>query len=295
MTAAAGLPPQPPDLAAMKARQQAAWSSGDYAVVGTTLQIVGEHLCEALDLRSGQSVLDVAAGNGNATLAAARRWCDVDLDRLCPGAARARPRARRGRGLTHRVPGGRRRGAAVRRRQLRRRGLDLRRDVHARPGQGRGRTVARLQARRQDRPRQLDARRLHRPGVQDHRQAHAAAGRREVAGAVGHAARASPRCSAPQARRRSTSRRGNFMFRYRSAAALDGGVQDLLRAAAEDLRGARPGRRRQELHDDLLALDRASSTAPATAPWWSKCRKVFEPISTPACRTLLCVWDHPRA
>jgi SAM-dependent methyltransferase len=65
------------DLAAMKARQQAAWSSGDYAVVGTTLQIVGEELCETLDLRAGQTVLDVAAGNGNVTLAAARRWCDV--------------------------------------------------------------------------------------------------------------------------------------------------------------------------------------------------------------------------
>jgi ubiquinone/menaquinone biosynthesis C-methylase UbiE len=65
------------DLVALKARQQGAWSSGDYAVVGTTLQIVGEELCEALDLRSGQKVLDVAAGNGNVTLAAARRWCDV--------------------------------------------------------------------------------------------------------------------------------------------------------------------------------------------------------------------------
>jgi len=65
------------DLAAVKTRQQAAWSTGDYAVVGTTLQIVGENLCEALDLRSGSRVLDVAAGNGNATLAAARRWCNV--------------------------------------------------------------------------------------------------------------------------------------------------------------------------------------------------------------------------
>lgn len=69
---------QPPvDLVALKARQQAAWSSGDYAVVGATLQIVGEQLCESLDLRSGQKVLDVAAGNGNVTLAAARRWCEV--------------------------------------------------------------------------------------------------------------------------------------------------------------------------------------------------------------------------
>ena len=65
------------DLAAVKNKQQLAWSAGDYAVVGTTLQIVGESLCEALDLRAGQRVLDVAAGNGNATLAAARRWCDV--------------------------------------------------------------------------------------------------------------------------------------------------------------------------------------------------------------------------
>ena len=66
-----------PDLRAFKARQHGAWSSGDYAVVGTTLQIVGEELCEALDLRAGQKVLDVAAGNGNVALAAARRWCDV--------------------------------------------------------------------------------------------------------------------------------------------------------------------------------------------------------------------------
>jgi ubiquinone/menaquinone biosynthesis C-methylase UbiE len=65
------------DLGALKARQQAAWSSGDYAVVGTTLQIVGEMLCEALDIRAGSKVLDVAAGNGMASLAAARRWCHV--------------------------------------------------------------------------------------------------------------------------------------------------------------------------------------------------------------------------
>jgi len=66
-----------PDLAAVKQRQHGAWSSGDYAIVGTTLQIVGEQLCEALDLRAGSRVLDVAAGNGNVTLAAARRWCEV--------------------------------------------------------------------------------------------------------------------------------------------------------------------------------------------------------------------------
>jgi SAM-dependent methyltransferase len=65
------------DLTAVKNKQHLAWSAGDYAVVGSTLQIVGETLCEALDLRAGERVLDVAAGNGNATLAAARRWCDV--------------------------------------------------------------------------------------------------------------------------------------------------------------------------------------------------------------------------
>ncbi len=66
-----------PDFAAIKQRQQATWAAGDYAVVGTTLQIVGENLCETVDLRAGERVLDVAAGNGNATLAAARRFADV--------------------------------------------------------------------------------------------------------------------------------------------------------------------------------------------------------------------------
>ncbi len=66
-----------PDFTAIKQRQQATWAAGDYAVVGTTLQIVGETLCEAVDLKAGERVLDVAAGNGNASLAAARRWADV--------------------------------------------------------------------------------------------------------------------------------------------------------------------------------------------------------------------------
>ena len=63
-----------PDFAAIKQRQQATWAAGDYAVIGTTLQIVGERLCETVDLMAGERVLDVAAGNGNATLAAARRF-----------------------------------------------------------------------------------------------------------------------------------------------------------------------------------------------------------------------------
>jgi ubiquinone/menaquinone biosynthesis C-methylase UbiE len=73
-----------PDFSAVKARQQGAWSTGNYAVVGSTLQIVGESLCEALDIRAGSNVLDVAAGNGNASLAAAHRWCNVTSTDFVP-------------------------------------------------------------------------------------------------------------------------------------------------------------------------------------------------------------------
>ncbi len=65
------------DLEAIKSRQQATWASGDFGRIGVRLQIVGESLCEAVDLRAGDNVLDVAAGNGNASLAAARRFADV--------------------------------------------------------------------------------------------------------------------------------------------------------------------------------------------------------------------------
>lgn len=67
----------PIDYTAIKQRQRTIWASGDYATLGTTLQIVGERLCEALDMQAGSRVLDVAAGNGNATLAAARRFTKV--------------------------------------------------------------------------------------------------------------------------------------------------------------------------------------------------------------------------
>lgn len=84
-----------PDYTTIKTKQNAAWASGDYAVVGTTLQIVGETLAEALDLRSGQKVLDVAAGNGNFTIAAARRWTDVTSTDYVPALlARGEERAK---------------------------------------------------------------------------------------------------------------------------------------------------------------------------------------------------------
>ncbi len=65
------------DYTAIKAKQNAAWGAGDYSKVGVTLQITGEELAEAMDMRADSTILDVAAGNGNATLAFARRFCDV--------------------------------------------------------------------------------------------------------------------------------------------------------------------------------------------------------------------------
>ena len=87
-------PPAMPDYTAIKTKQNAAWASGDYAKVGTTLQIVGEQLAEAMDPAPDARVLDVAAGNGNATLAFARRWCQVtSTDYVDTLLARSRGRA----------------------------------------------------------------------------------------------------------------------------------------------------------------------------------------------------------
>lgn len=83
------------ELDTMKSKQQKAWTAGDYAIIGTTLQIVGESLCEATDICAGERVLDVAAGNGNATLAAARRFADVVSTDYVPALlAKGRERAR---------------------------------------------------------------------------------------------------------------------------------------------------------------------------------------------------------
>ncbi|HWL72903.1 MAG TPA: class I SAM-dependent methyltransferase [Burkholderiaceae bacterium] len=95
MNAVLDASPVNPNLAAIKQRQQATWSSGDYAVVGTTLQIIGETLAEAVDIKSGERVLDVAAGNGNVTLAAARRFANVTSTDYVPALLdKGRERAR---------------------------------------------------------------------------------------------------------------------------------------------------------------------------------------------------------
>ena len=84
-----------PDFTAIKNRQQATWASGDFAIIGTTLQIVGESLAEAADVRAGERVLDVAAGNGNATLAAAHRFAEVTSTDYVPALLeKGRERAR---------------------------------------------------------------------------------------------------------------------------------------------------------------------------------------------------------
>lgn len=82
------------DFEAIKAKQRATWASGDFAVIGTTLQLMGESLCEAANLAAGSHVLDVACGNGNASLAAGRRFASViGVDYVPALLARARERA----------------------------------------------------------------------------------------------------------------------------------------------------------------------------------------------------------
>ena len=109
------------DLAAVKARQQATWASGDFAEIATLIVPVAERLCDAADLRAGSTVLDVACGSGNAALAAARLGCDVTgIDYVPALLERGRERAAAERvGLD--APPRRRRGDPVPRRIVRRR------------------------------------------------------------------------------------------------------------------------------------------------------------------------------
>lgn len=159
-----------PDLVAVTVRQQRAWASGDYATVAARIPLISERLCDAADLRSGSRVLDVAGGSGNTALAAARCGCEVvSLDYVLPPGARADAGGLRGaRGGVRR---GRRPGAPLPRRDVRRRRLGRGRDVRARPSALGRRDAAGLPARGHDRARQLDARRLHRRSLPHRRRA----------------------------------------------------------------------------------------------------------------------------
>jgi SAM-dependent methyltransferase len=138
MTTALASPPVAPDFGAIKLRQQAVWASGDYAVIGTMLQIVGEQLCRGDAAEGRRDVLDVAAGNGNATLAAARRFAEVTSTDYVPSLIeRGRARAE-AEGLSVAFREADAEALPFRGRELRRGDVDVRRDVHARPREGGG-------------------------------------------------------------------------------------------------------------------------------------------------------------
>ena len=150
-------------------RQQATWASGDYHMIGTQILLVSELLIEALDVHSTETRprrrhrQRQRRDGRRATRLHGRRH------RLRPVPARSRPATHRGRGTDRRLHRGRRRGAAVRRRELRRRHVGLRRDVRARPGADRARARPGHPVGWPDRPRRPHAGRLHRPAVQDQR------------------------------------------------------------------------------------------------------------------------------
>ena len=203
----------PEDIDAIKGSQQATWASGDYAVIGTTLQIVGESLCEAVDLPpdGGSSTSPPATATRHLRpLAAACAVTATDyVAELLEGAKRRADAE----GLPLTTQCRRRREPALRRRLLRRRAVDVRRHVRARPERPRRRCCG-SPARRSHRSRQLDAERLHRPDVQDRRARtcpRRPASRRRCSGAP---TPVSTSCSA--ATPGHVTRR-HFVFRYRSA------------------------------------------------------------------------------
>ena len=167
--------PHEPNLEAIKGRQQKTWSSGDYGKVGVTLVIMAENLCEAADLRSGQQVLDVATGNGNAALAAARRFCDViGIDYVPMLLEEGREQAE-----AESLQVDFQEGDAEKL-SFDDASFDVvlstfGGDVRSQSGSGGERVASRLPAWRQDLPRQLDAGRLHRALLPHDRQACAAA------------------------------------------------------------------------------------------------------------------------
>ena len=162
------------ELDAIKARQQATWASGDFGIIGTTLQIVGESLCEAVDSRR----LEGARRRGRQRQRVAGGGAPVRATSppptTCPRCSSDGRRRAEARAALDPVPGSRRRGAAVRRRLVRRRAVVVRRDVRARTRRARPASCCASAVAADDRPGELDAARLHRRAVRRHRPARAA-------------------------------------------------------------------------------------------------------------------------
>jgi SAM-dependent methyltransferase len=84
------------DIAQIKDRNRAIWGFGDYSVLSGLLEPAAVALCEACGVSSGQEVLDVAAGDGNFAIAAARKGATVVASDLAPAMVeRGRERSER--------------------------------------------------------------------------------------------------------------------------------------------------------------------------------------------------------
>ncbi len=231
---------QAPNISAIKEKQQKTWTSGNYAMVGNLLVIMGERLCEAVDLRAGDKVLDVATGSGNTAISAARRFCEVTaIDYVPELIEQAKSRAQAERlEVSFEVGDAEHLSYA-----------DASFDVvlstlgvmfAPRPGEGRGRDASGLPARGEDRPCQLDPRRLHRRNVSHHRQAPTPSPRHKAAPLVGHRRAA---VGAPGPRRLFPE---DYAPKLRLAVSVGGVLcrvlPRLLRTDAEGIRVARRGR-----------------------------------------------------
>ena len=170
----------------LKARQQAMWASGDFAVIGSIdppdrrRAALRSRRSPRRRVRPGRRRWQRQCHAGGGT---PFRGGDVHRHRARAPRARA-PKNGRGR-LRRHVRHSGRRSIAVRRGSVRRRPVHVRRDVRTRPRTGGARTAARVPARRSDRPRELDTGGLHRRSLSRYRQARAARAWSALAASVG--------------------------------------------------------------------------------------------------------------
>ncbi len=135
-------------FAELKAKQSVMWGNGPYERITNTIRDIHELVVERVDPKPGEKVLDAATGTGAVAILAAKRGADVVGQDLAPVLIdTARERAAE-EGVRRPVRGRRRRGDDLRRRELRHRDVDVRRDVRAGPRRRRGRARAGHEARR---------------------------------------------------------------------------------------------------------------------------------------------------